>query len=191
MSETKVDICNLAIAKCGSEAFVTSLSDGTKAARLLSRLYEPTRDALLRRHLWRFARKRAQLSPLDETVVFDTGSYFQLPVDCLRVVGTDQDYFYSYGKWAVEGKKILADTDILNIVYIARIEDESYYDPLFVDAFATDLAYRVSPSIQQSSARLNELKRDLQESVMRAAFAGSTEQDSQKFISEVFLSARY
>jgi hypothetical protein len=187
---SQVEICNLAIGKLGSTSFITDINDENSKNALYCRLfYGPTRDALLRSHLWKFARKRAVLAPLVEEPLFDGGKYFQLPTDCLRVVGADEDYFHNYGRWFVEGNKIVADTDVLNIVYIAKIEDESLYDPLFVQAFALYLAHEMSPAIAQSESMKGNLSNEMQAAIIRAAHAGSTEQDGQAFISEVFLRA--
>jgi hypothetical protein len=187
---SQVEICNLAIGKLGSTSFITDINDQNSKNALYCRLfYAPTRDALLRSHLWKFARKRAVLAPLVDAPLFDGGKYFQLPTDCLRIVGTDMDYQSAYGRWFVEGNKIVADTDVLNIVYIAKIEDESFYDPLFVQAFALYLAHEMAPAIAQSESMKGNLSNEMQAAIIRAAHAGSTEQDSQAFISEVFLKA--
>lgn len=186
---SQVEICNLALAKIGSDSFITDIDDGTKSARYLKLFYIPTRDALLRSHLWRFARKQAVLAPLATAPLFDGGNYFQLPTDCLRVVGTDLDYTAAYGRWYVEGDKIVADTDTLNIVYIKRVEDEALFDPLFVQAFATYLAHEVCMSLAQSASMKGNLAQEMQAAIIRAAHAGSTEQDGSAFMSEVFLKA--
>jgi len=187
---SQVEICNLAIGKLGSTSFITDINDENSKNALYCRLfYGPTREALLRSHLWKFARKRAILAPLVDTPLFDGGKYFQMPTDCLRIVGTDMDYESAYGRWFVEGNKIVADTDVLNIVYIANIEDESLYDPLFVQAFALYLAHEMAPAIAQSESMKGNLSNEMQAAIIRAAHAGSTEQDGQAFISEVFLRA--
>lgn len=189
MSNSVVQICNMALAKIGSESFITSLSDDTKAARHLSIFYEPIRDSLLRSHLWRFARKQYQLAPLVTGPLFDGGYYFQIPTDCVRVVVPDEDYFYGYGRWSVEGNKILADTNVLNIVGLQRVEDPNLFDPIFSEALATRLAHELCIPLTNSESLKNALKADSRELILRAAHVGATEQDSSKFISEVLIMA--
>lgn len=189
MASSVVQICNMALAKIGSESFITSLSDDTKAARHLSIFYEPIRDSLLRSHLWRFARKQYQLAPLVTEPLFNGGYYFQMPTDCLRVVVPDEDYFYSYGRWSVEGNKILADTNVLNIVGLQRVEDPNLFDPIFVEALATRIAHELCIPLTNSESLKNALKADSRELILRAAHVGATEQDSSKFISEVLIMA--
>ena len=189
MTITAVQICNIALAKIGSDSFITSLDEDTKSARHCSIFYESIRDSLLRSHLWRFARKQYQLAPLVEKPLFNGGYYFQIPVDCLRIVQPDDDYFETYGRWSVEGNKILADTTLLNIVGIQRVTDESLFDAIFVEAFATKLAHELCLPMAQSESLKNALKQDMREIIIRAAHVGATEQDSQKFIAETLISA--
>lgn len=189
MANSVVQICNMALAKVGSESFITSLTDDTKAARLLSIFYEPIRDSLIRSHLWRFARKQYQLAPLVTEPLFNGGYYFQMPTDCIRVVVPDDEYFYSYGRWSVEGDRILADTNVLNIVGLQRVEDPNLFDPIFSEALATRIAHELCIPLTNSESLKGALKADSRELILRAAHVGATEQDSSKFISEVLIMA--
>lgn len=189
MTIDAVQICNIALAKIGSDSFITSLADDTKSARHCSIFYEPIRDSLLRSHLWRFARKQYQLAPLVITPLFDGGYYFQKPIDCLRVIQPDEDYFGMYGRWSIEGDKILADTSVLNIVGIQQVTDENLFDSIFVEAFSTKLAHELCLPLAQSESLKGALKQDMREIIIRAAHVGATEQDSQKFISETLIMA--
>ena len=190
MSLNDVEIANMALAKIGSDSFITSFDDGTKAARHISIFYNPIRDSLIRSHLWRFARKQYQLAPLVEQPLFNGGYYFQIPTDCIRIVTPDDEYFQTYGRWSVEGDKILADTNVLNIVGLQRVTNTALFDPIFAEAFATKLAHELAMPMAQSESLKNALKNDMRELIIRAAHVGATEQDSQKFISEVLVLSR-
>lgn len=187
------EICNLAIAKIGHEGFIASLDEDSKGARIFNNIYIPTRDAVLSQHLWRFARKRAVLAPLTEVPPFRniTGeNYFQYPDDCLRIIGTDQEYFASGTPWAREGDKIIAPTDTLKLVYIQRVKEPTFYDPCFVDALACRLGMEASTSILKDKQMREQMQRDYDRSILRAAHASATEQSGERYISEAFLSAR-
>lgn len=191
MVTSEVEIANLALAKMGHEGFIIDLDENSKGAKYMNVFYEPMRDELLRSHLWRFARKRAVLAPLTDTDEFNEGySYFQYPDDCLRIVGTDKEYFQSYMPWSREGNRILAKTNVLKIVYLKRVTNVSEMDPSFIDAFATRLAFEGVMPIMKDSSLKEQLKKDLRESLIRAAHASATEQDGEKFISEAFLGVR-
>lgn len=184
------EICNLALAKTGHEGFITSLSENSKGAKYMNAFYAPIRDELIRSHLWRFARKSVQLAPLVEKPSFDGTYYFQYPNDCLRIVGTDLSYLYGGGKWAREGDKIIADTDVLNLVYLYRVENVALMDAGFIDALACRLAFEACMPITKDSGLKEQLRREARDSLIRAAHASATEQDGQKFVSEAFIGVR-
>lgn len=190
MTISDVQIANIAIGKAGSDSFITSFSDELKTARLMNVFFEPVRDRLLRSYLWKFARKRYVLAPLVQEPAFDGGKYFQIPNDCLRVVGMDDRYFQGYGRWYIEGDKIVADTSVLNMVGIQRITDPSLFDPIFAEAFATQLAHELCSPLAQDQTLKDRIKQDAKELVIMAAHVGATEQDSQHFISEAIIGAR-
>lgn len=190
MTISEVTICNLALAKIGHEGFIVSLTEQSKGARYMNVFYEPMRDALLRQHLWRFARKRAVLAPLVETPLFDGAYYFQIPDDCLRIIGTDEAYFYGGEPWKREGDRIIAYTNTLNIIYIKKVTDPSEFDPMFVDTLASRLGYEGAMPITKSQSVKDQMEREYSKSLLRAAHASATEQDGDKFISEAFLEVR-
>jgi len=190
MSTSEVLIANLALAKIGHEGIISSLTEGSKGARYMNLFYAPIRDALIQGHLWRFARKRAILAPLSKTPPFDGGNYFQYPDDCLRVIGTDQEYFENGERWERQGDKIVADTTVLNIVYLERVTDPSLYDAMFIDVFASRLAYEAAMPITKSQGIKDQMMQEYRASLMRAARASATETDGEKFISEAFIGVR-
>lgn len=186
---SQVEICNLALAKLGHMPFITSITESSKAANLLNIFYNPVRDSLIRQFLWKFARELVQLAPLTETPPFDSGTYFQLPTDCLRVVGPGESYRYDYGRWFVRGDKIVADTDMFNLVYLKKITDPNLFDPIFVEAFAAKLAYELAMPLAQSQSLKDQMLQEHNKMIVKAAFVGATEQDSEQFLAETFLQA--
>ena len=86
MAESPTSICNQSLGKLGAKR-INDLSDttDTKPEAIQCRLhYEPTRDALLRSHWWRFARDRAVLSQDTNDPAFEWDNQFILPNDFLR-----------------------------------------------------------------------------------------------------------
>lgn len=190
MVSSDVEVCNLALAKIGHEGFITSLTEDSKGARYMNALYIPMRDDVLRSHLWRFARKRAVLAPLSEEPSFDGGKYFQYPDDCIRIIGTDEAYFEGGYRWYREGNKIIADTSVLNLVYIRKVTNASEFDPSFVNALACRLAAEAALPITKNQSLKDQLEREYRGAIIRAAHASATEQDGSKFIAEAFIGAR-
>lgn len=158
MASSSTDICNLALGHLG-EAPILAMSDDTAAARACSLHYRDTLDECLRAHRWNFAIARATLSELDDNPPFGWGHQFQLPEECLRVVEfNDSDE----GDWitspfAIEGRNLMTNDSVARVVFIKRIEDVSFFDSLFVKAFAVKLAVVLSESIRGSSSKGNEL----------------------------------
>lgn len=189
MAISEIQICNMALSKLGEEQRINSFNDNTKAAQKCAIFYEPARQALLAEFLWRFARKREVLAPLVDAPSFDGGNYFQKPTSCLRIVGTDEDYRYGYGRWLSEGNKIIADTTALKLVYIADITDVTLFDAAFVQALACKLAIDLSIPMTQSNTRRSEMIDEFRAYRTSSAFISATEIDSEKFIAESFIGA--
>lgn len=83
MATSEAEVCNLALAACGSGQFIDDLDDPSTEGILCKRFYATTRDALLSRFPWPFATRRNTLSLL--TVTRDGWKYaYALPTDCLE-----------------------------------------------------------------------------------------------------------
>jgi hypothetical protein len=121
----------------------------TKSAITASALYNITRDACLRIHPWNFAIKREELNDSGDTPYYEWDYAFDIPEDCLRVLGTDFDE-YPDVKWKVEGRQILINEDTVNIKYISNSVTEESWDTLFVNYFAAALAEAMSYSLSQN-----------------------------------------
>ena len=175
MAASQVSICNIALQLVGAER-ITAIDDGSEQARSCDILYEPTRQELLRTHLWRFARARAAL-PADSTdPLWGYDKRFLKPADCLQVFAIDTGTYNTRGvRWAIEGDYIIANTAApLNIMYGKDETDESKFDVLFVMVFAHQLAvYLCDPLTQDNTkkAALNqELGRTYQNAMASDAF---------------------
>lgn len=163
MAITSTSICNSALAKLGAERIISLDADNSRA-KLLKEQYEKIRDELLYSHPWNFATARVQIAPLSEQPLFDFDYQFQLPVDCLRVYGTDLP---QGAEWKVEGRLLLCNYETLNIKYIKKEEDCSLYTPAFVEVLAlkiaADCAYSLVQSIQLADAMFKKYEYQLRQ----------------------------
>lgn len=123
-----VSICSNALIMLGSSP-INSMDEGTDRARAASNLYPDIRDMVLRSHPWNCATKRVQLAPETAKPAFGYSNKFLLPGDWLRTLDTDK-----VKDFQVEGRFILANTNLLNLRYIFRNEIESTWDALLVRA---------------------------------------------------------
>lgn len=161
MATSDVQICSNALLLLGAQS-INSFDDDSDRALLVSNLWANSRDAVLRAHPWNCAVKRIALAPLSEAPAFDYAYQFNLPADCLRVLGCgkkgeEQEY-------ELEGRRLLSDEATLYLRYIYRNEDVTTWDSALVQAaeayIAMTCAYPItkSSSQQEMAANLWKLK---------------------------------
>ena len=145
MATTFVEIANRAITFLGGTT-ITALTDDTKEGRACLRLYEQSRDQLLRDHPWNFSLKRVSIAANTTSPVFEYTNAFDWPADCLRIIEVD-----TTEEWAVEGRQIVSDAAApLQIVYVHQVTDANLFDAKFIEAYslrlAADIAYDITAS---------------------------------------------
>ena len=145
MASSETKICNQALGIIGSLR-INNLSDNTESSpqAIQCRLhYEPTRDALLRSHNWRFAVARAVLSEDTTSPDFEYSNQFILPTDFLALRSvwggtfTGKKTAFSY---AIEGQRLLTNDSSLSLKYTRKVTDAAQFDPLFIKVLAAQLA---------------------------------------------------
>lgn len=182
-----VDICNKALDKLGHGP-ITSLEDGTKAANLCNRNWSMIRNEVLRDHPWNFAVVRTTLSSLTEIPSWGFAHQFQMPADSLRLLEVRD---LSTADYQVEGRRILANDDVLYVRYIAKITDPNEYDVHFVNAVSVRLAFELCEAITQSSTKKNELYQEYQQAKSDAKRADGQENPPQQIEEDEWISVRY
>jgi hypothetical protein len=145
MATTFVEIANRALTFLGADT-ITALTDDTKEGRAVLRLYEQTRDQLLRDHPWNFAIKRVSIAANTTSPIYEYTNAFDWPADCLRIIEVDTSE-----EWAVEGRQIVTDASApLQIVYIHQVTDANLFDAKFIETYslrlAADIAYDITAS---------------------------------------------
>lgn len=155
-----VQICNIALTRIGQSQLIDSLSEQSIAAQLCVLHYEACRDELLRDFPWPFAVRRVTLADLGTPP--DGWSYrYRYPVDCIRALrvstpGIRQPTHAQRVPFEVVhaegGRALLCDQSPAELVYVGRVEDTTYFDPLFVSALAWRLAAELAMGLQASAA---------------------------------------
>jgi hypothetical protein len=153
----KTAICNYALAKLGDEP-ILGLTDDSKRAKLMNRIYDQVRDAELRRHRWKFSILRAQIMALVAAPDWGYAYQYPLPSDFLQLIQVNDIYLRPLTKatppWSVEGGKILTNlTAPLKIRYVAQVVNAGLYDPLFVEILACKLAIEGCETLTQSDTK--------------------------------------
>lgn len=153
----KTQIANYALAKLGEEPMLL-LTDDTKPARLLNRIFDQVRDAELRRFRWKFSLKRAELLALVDAPLWGYSLQYPLPADFMGLIQVNDIYLRPLSKqavpWSLEGGNLLTDIPApLKIRYIAQITNTGLFDPLFVEVLACKLAVESAETLTQSETK--------------------------------------
>lgn len=176
---TVIEICNEALIGIGEDTIV-ALTDDNKPARLLTRLYERSRDQLLRAHPWNFATARVALAQNTGTPVYEYSLAYQLPQDCLRVLDIDASLDYIEPDYAVEGDQLLCDYTAVSIKYIKRITDPNIMSADFRTLLSAFLSKKLAIPLTDSRTRYNDAKDNYDEELMRVRHTDAIETPSPK-----------
>lgn len=143
---SKTEVANVALAMLGANPLTDVDTEQSVIARRIRQVYNTLRDDALRAHPWNFAIKRIALTKLDTAPAFGFAYYYAKPSDYLRAIQGES----KSDKFKVEGQYIASDVDGLKIQYIARVEEEAYWDSNFVAAFAQNIASAIAYPVTDS-----------------------------------------
>ena len=187
MSQTPVDIVNLALVKLGAQSVRTLDAPTTPIERRAQRLYPHLRDSELAKRRWRFAKKRATLvNPRLDNL---GATHFDLPTDCLRALRDRHNVF------ELEGRELIAPGDRkVRIVYIARIAEDAFPE-VFVEALVCKLAEGLAELITQSNEKKDRATQGYKDAIREASLLNAYEQGAELIAYEdsdsSFLTGRY
>lgn len=196
---SNVEIANRALTKVGARRLI-SLDDNTEGGRTVNSMFTIVRDAELREHSWRFSIKRVQQAAQVTTPVFGYAFQYRVPSDSLKLLEVGQFYpgadLTDYvgtdtSPYAVENGFILTDYPApLPIRYVARIEDPSLFDALFVEAFACRLAMELAEPLTQSGQKRQLAAEEYKLAVSAAITANAIEKPPVKIADDTWIMAR-
>ena len=191
-----VDICNSALNMIGASNIV-SLTEDSRAARVLNQRYEFVRDAVFRSHPWNCLIRRTSLAADSDTPEFEYDHQHSLPTHpfCLRVLRSDDPDTV----FRVEGRKVVSSTTPFKMIFIARVTDPNEYDQLLIEALSARLASDISYALVNSAVLSQNLFSLYQGKLSEARFVDATEGTPDNIIyidragyseSDIFISAR-
>lgn len=145
-----VDIFNIALARVKAPPLISE-NDSSRAGVACRAAYELQRPALLRRHRWPFAIRRAVLTPSATLPAFGWEHQAALPADLISVIAASPHTHYGRdtlvddpNSYRVEGGWLLCDTPVMYLLYVADVKETGRFDSLFVQTLswmvASDLA---------------------------------------------------
>ena len=150
----------MALALLGAQS-IYSVNDQNKRAKMADRFYDMSRDYLLTRFDWPFARKIAQIQPVAEGEIdLPTGNYaYKLPADCraprdFYPPGSD-DYWYVISDYFV--CLIPGGSQDIFITYTAQEVDNAKFSDTFSELLSVLLAVKMCPAITQDKELFKSL----------------------------------
>lgn len=162
MITTVTQICNLALSRIGARRLASYESDTTTEATACRLHYELARDGMLRRHQWDFAKNDQALNKLPDSASPKYEAAWQLPADCVRVIGATVDG-RSLTDFIRHGRLLLtADFTALRLEYVSNAVPISQWDSLFVEALVLKLAAKICEDISQNPAKAQECNSELE-----------------------------
>jgi hypothetical protein len=159
-----IEICNIALSRVAHTQPIVSFTEKSKAAELCSVFFKPLRELVLADFPWPFAESIVTLADIGSPAPGWAYRY-RYPADCLKVreiiipeqrrpMSSDQQIPYKIG-YDSGGRVIHTDQAEAGVRFTFRVEDPTFFDPLFADALAwrigQDLALPLSskPDLQQ------------------------------------------
>lgn len=151
-----VQICNMALTRIGQNQLIDSLGEASIAAELCSLHYAECRDQVLRDFPWPFATSRVVLADIGSPPT-NWAYRYRYPTDCIqarhitmpgvRNPSSAQRIQFELSN-AAGGRAILCDLAQAELVYTARVEDTTYFDPMFTDALVWKLGAELAMGLQ-------------------------------------------
>jgi hypothetical protein len=152
-----VDICSQALMLVGAEP-INALTDNTPRARLCDRMFIRVYEAVMRAYLWDCCIKRVILSPLSTAPEFEYSYKYQVPSDCLRVLGIDAESYPL--EFKVEGQTIVCNESAAYVRYLFANDVIETWDAGLVDvviyALASEISYTLTRNATLSQYFKNE-----------------------------------
>lgn len=161
---SEIDIINLALSRLGDSATVASIDppEGSAQAEHCARFYPIARDALLEMHPWKFATRRAELSPL-AVESWNWAYAYAEPNNALRILSVlpltasrddESQPFDAFG--TDDGQPaIFTNVEGATVLFIYRATDTGRFSPLFVDALGWLLASHLAGPIIKGDAGIS------------------------------------
>ena len=162
------DICNLALDYLKQNPLNSIETPVTNSEYIFARWYDLKRQAALRAHPWKFAIKRAVLTPTTTPPPFGYLYAYDLPNDYIRKVTVGNDYYGNLKQQIeIESGQILAEggsdepsnstPQSLYLRYIYDCTTVADMDALFITFFALGMAIELSPKFSVTAAAVDRL----------------------------------
>ncbi|MCY1396705.1 hypothetical protein D9M71_116870 [compost metagenome] len=148
-----IEICNIALARVAVTQPIASFTERSKAAEQCALFYAPMRELVLRDFPWPFAESIVALADIG-TPAPGWAYRYRYPADCAMLreivrpgqrveLRSDMRTPFKVG-YDVGGRVVHTDQPEALARFTFNVEDPTYFDSLFVDAFAWKIACEVA-----------------------------------------------
>lgn len=187
---SKVEICNLALARVGANR-ITSLTDNLEEARLCNLMYPTIADEVMAEGPWSRTLARASLAATSNTPTYGYDNEFQLPTVpvLLRVLSINESIPGNVD-YRIEGDKLLTDESTIKIRYIGRIEDPASYGPYLTKAIVSRLAAELAYTLTANAAAAERLMERYRIDVAEGLALDGQQGKADTWTSDTFLEIR-
>lgn len=181
MARSKIDICNMALARAGVSFFISSLDDATNEARVLKAFYSSTLERILAELPWQFATAYVALQSLGSPPV-GWGFRYAYPTDCItarRVIFDASDKVSRYPFIVVSdidnnSLALLTNVETATLEYTTAhtslVDNPSVFSAPFADAFAWALTAEIASPLAANPS-LGLAARQAYQATVSTAFA--------------------
>jgi len=179
---SQVQIAKLALQHIGDRYDISDITEEGVEAEQINLVFDDTRDELLRRYPWRFAKKYTSPAALSVTVPGLWTYAYQYPSDAVQVRGITNGLGIDVAAIKFEVALLADDTKVIlteeadaELFYTARVTDTSRFDPEFTMAFSFLLASRVCMALTGSLDITSKLDQEVLRTMGHAAETDSSE----------------
>lgn len=183
-----ISICANALQRLGTKP-IASFQENSTFAGPCSNLWPTVRNAILRAHPWNCATKRAILAPLAEAPPFDYAYQFQLPTDWLKTVQVGRRNCPM--DFVQEGRRILARSNQLPLVWIWENQDAGTWDDSMVEAAEILMASALAYTVTKSTSLRDSLNQEGQFKLKVAKSIDGQDQPPEEFPDSALTMARF
>lgn len=204
----RIDVVNQALTMLGEEE-ITSIEDESDRARIMKTHYYAARDGALETHEWTFAIKRWRPVQEANDPLWGAAFRYLIPSDIIRVLAVEPDRGSnippgthpfstiprSIGRrvqtdYLVEGGYIITDESSIVCRGIRSMEDEGAFSPLFVQAFAANLAMMTCYAFTESNVKFNAMSALYQLKIREAKTRDGLQGSNKRIRNRSLLNAR-
>lgn len=192
-------IANRTLSKLGHSRVSNVDTENIEAAKVIRYMWDSVRDSLLELYPWNFATARTQLAKLSDAPAWGYSNKYLLPTDFLTLLtlsdsstlssNTNPDYRIEID----DGQRVIV-TDAsspIYLIYTSRVEDTGIYPALFVEAFATRMAYEGCEQITQSNTKKQIFSQEFDKIIQDAYRADAIQNPPDPLPDDSWVDVRY